>query len=362
MDLPLYPVAYKIGYFIAVILLSLQIVIQLPWLAFLITKLRDVYKKKRKLEKVQYADELSDTRNQMKNYKHEYRRLGFFLAATLCELLVGLLHLLGNIMWKLIELYNPTDCNVLYKIVRGYIHVVIGNVLAAYFYTLTLIIMDILIRYHIQFYSSNDTDFRLKIQAKRLAVFSSAIIILSLSGVGVIPAYGINIVVLLFVYYKLIVNTNRLYIVLKIKCEDLKYMNGEKDFITKQFIHSTIQFKRFKIWFLLCGFPLILYVLLGAFITLPLSFLTEPCLLQSSFLKNNTVAVVYSPGFNITVTVFFYLVLSLLICTLVLFVPTLIVYSLIYFCNKLLFDYRYHHRFHIDRTYSGGLVLRPLMS
>ena len=360
MDLPLYPVAYKIGYLTAVILLTFQIVIQLPWVAFLCMKLRDVYKKKCKLEKVQYADELSDTHNHMKSYKHEFRRLGFFLAATICELLVGFLHLFGNILWKLIALYSPGNCHTLYKIIRVYIHVVIGNVLAAYFYTLTLIIMDILIRYHIQFYSSNDTDFKLKIQVRRLIILSSIIIILSLSGVGVIPAYIINIVVLLLIYYKLIGNTKRLYNVLKIKCEDLKYTNGENHFTTKEFIHSTIQFKRFKFWFMLCGFPLILYVLFGAFITLPLSFITEPCLLENSFLKNNTL--VYSSGFNITVTVFFYLVLSFLICTLVLFVPILSVYTLIYFCNKLLFSYRYHHRYHIDRSYSGNLVLRPLVS
>ena len=358
MEFPLYPAAYKIGYFITSALILSQILIQIPWLAYLFNKIRDVHKKIRRLESVQTSEELSDSFNKLKNYRHEYRRLGLFMGVTLSELLIGSLHFAGDIIWRLVDSFLPKNCEIFFRIVKLYAHIVVGNVLAVYCYTLALLLLDILLRYHIQFYSTNNGEYNLGNQVKRVMKFSIFIVAMAISGVGALLAHLISIVTLLIMYVKMVVNTNRLCILLRMKCDDLKYLNGEDDSATKEFVDSAKHFKRFKIWFLLCGIPLILYILTGLFISLPLSLITEPCVIENTYLKNSTV--IFSPAFNITMTVMFYLILSFLFCALVMFVPILIVYSLMFFCNKIIFEYRYTHRYHIERSYSGRLLLQPL--
>ena len=360
MDFPLYPEAYRIGYIIASILIVFQVLMQVPWLGFLYTKIRDVDRKKRTLERVHVSEEISDSVNVLKNYRHDERRLKLFVGITLSELMIGFLHFVGDILWRLIRSYHPGDCSILYRIVRLYAHIVIGNVLSVYCYTLTLLLLDILVRYHIRFYTTNNQSYTLRYQVKRVIKFSIVILVLAVSGVGVLLAHVISVVTMLIMYYRLIMNTNRLFTILRIKCDDLRYMFGEDHATTKEFVHSTKQFKRFKIWFILCGVPLILYILSGFFISLPLSLVTEQCVIDLTYLRNSTV--INSPAFNITVTVVFYIILSFLFCTLLMFVPTLIVYSLIYFCDKMLFEYRYAHRYHIERSFSGNLILKPLVN
>ena len=360
MEFPLYPVAYRVGYFIASTLIISQIIMQIPWLAYLYNKIRDVHKKMHRLETIQTSDELSDSFNKLKDYRHEYKRLGLFMGITMSELLIGLLHFAGDILWRLIDSYLPRNCDVMFRIFRLYAHVVVGNVLAVYCYTLTLLLLDILIRYHIQFYSKSNGEYKLGYQVKRVIKFSIFIIVLALSGVGTLLAHLISVITMLIMYVKMVMNTNRLFILLRMKCDDLKYLNGENDSITKEFVNSTKHFKRFKIWFMICGIPLILYILTGMFISLPFYLVTEPCVIENTYLRNSTV--INSSAFNITLTVTFYLILSFLFCTLVMFVPTLIVYSLVYFCDKIMFEYRYAHRYHIERSYSGRLVLQPLVN
>ena len=360
MEFPLYPEAYRVGYFIASALIILQIMMQIPWLAYLYNKIRDVHKKILRLETVQTSDGLSDSFNRLKDYKHEYKRLGLFMGITLSEILIGSLHFAGDILWRLIDSFLPRNCEITFRIVRLYAHLVVGNVLAVYCYTLTLLLLDILIRYHIQFYSNSSGEYKLGTQVKRVIKFSILIVVLAISGVGTLLAHLISVVTMLIMYVKMVMNTNRLFLLLRMKCDDLKYLNGEDDSATKEFVHSTKHFKRFKIWFMICGIPLILYILTGLFISLPFSLITEPCVIENTYLRNSTV--INSPAFNITMTIMFYLILSFLFCTLLMFVPTLIVYSLVYFCNKIMFEYRYTHRYHIERSYSGRLVLQPLVN
>ncbi|KAI6660685.1 hypothetical protein LOD99_10327 [Oopsacas minuta] len=312
------------------------------------------------LERVYVSDDISDSVNILKNYRHDDRRLKIFMGITLSELMIGSLHFAGDILWRLVDSYISVNCAIFYRIARLYSHVVIGNVLSVYCYTLTLLLLDILVRYHIRFYSTSNQEHKLRYQVKQVIKFSVLIVVLTLSGVGTILAHIISITIMLIMYVRLVMNTNRLFIILRMKCDDLKYMNGEDDSTTKEFIHSTKQFKRFIIWFILCGIPLILYILSGFFIYLPLSLVTEPCILEHTYLGNSTV--IKSPAFNITVTIMFYLILSFLFCTLLMFVPTLIIYSLVYFCNKILFEYRYAHRYHIERSFSGRLMLEPLVN